>query len=105
MKAAVLLNPVFEWMANIWIVAGRYRLCRAPCELSAVENNVGIMKNSRSQWNAVIPHRAARLNLFLCGEIRMGQLGISLPAIGAAGFEYTSLYRAYKTVLESALQT
>src|SRR6266550_8127857 len=35
---------------------GRYWLCRAPCELSAVENNVGIIKKSRSQWNAVISH-------------------------------------------------
>ena len=35
----------------------------------------------------------------------MGLLGISVPAIGAPGFEYASLYRACKTVLESALQT
>jgi regulator of RNase E activity RraA len=35
----------------------------------------------------------------------MGRLGISVSAIGALGFEYTSLYCVCKTVLESALQT
>jgi hypothetical protein len=29
--------------------------------------------------NAVISHRAARVNLFLGGEIRMGQLGMAFP--------------------------
>ena len=35
----------------------------------------------------------------------MGRLGISVPAIGASGFEYASLYRPRKIVLESAVQT
>ena len=35
----------------------------------------------------------------------MRRLGISVPTIGASGFEYMSLYHAGKTVLESALQT
>src|SRR6202165_5626364 len=35
----------------------------------------------------------------------MGRLGISVPAIGASGFEYASLHRPRKIVLESAVQT
>ena len=45
MKAALLLVPGRERMANIWRVAADSGLVALLCELSAVENNVGITKN------------------------------------------------------------
>ncbi len=45
MKAALLLVPGRERMANIWRVATDSGLVALLCELSAVENNVGIIKN------------------------------------------------------------
>ncbi len=56
MKTALLLTPVCERMANIWLVAADTGFVALPVNFQQFQNNVGIIKKSRSQWNAVISH-------------------------------------------------
>src|SRR6266480_194188 len=55
-ESCLLASPGLRTDGEHLACGGRYWLCRAPCEVSALENSIGIIKKSRSQWNAVISH-------------------------------------------------
>ena len=77
MKAVLLLFPKRECMTGIWIVAADTNCIELDREVSVLQNNIGIIGKSRSEWNALITLLAARVNLFPCCDIQTGRLRVS----------------------------